>query len=62
MEDRDHPVGERADIDAELGRTGVYFTAVADMQVIVDGRAAGIDAHVSRIDRLEPLFFCVSVL
>ena len=89
MEDPDHLVGERADIDAELGGARVYpvvdvgnvadigdvirpikvpqkpeqhveddeHTAVADMQMIVDGGAAGIDANVFAIDRLEPLFF-----
>ncbi len=88
MENPDHLVGERADIDAELGGARVYLVvdvgdvadisdvvrpievpqkpvehieddehaAVADMQMVVDGRPAGIDAHVLRIDRLEPLF------
>ena len=31
--------------------------AVADMKVIIDRRAAGVDAHEARIDRLEtPLY------
>ncbi len=28
--------------------------AVADVQMVVDGRPAGIDAHILRIDGLEP--------